>query len=111
MPLEEVTVRNYYGPGKFAEIEADSEDTTDTSTQPPVASSNSGGTSFIDINFEGLMYDQYSVWKIDSVNPLTSYGSKYDASAKTSSQTCTAFRSIQDRTNFILTPGKQFNFV
>ena len=56
------------------------------------------------------MYDQYSVWKLDSVNPLSSYRSKFDAKTQTSSQTCTAYRSVQDSTNFILKQGKTFKF-
>ena len=72
--------------------------------------SNTASThqSFDDINYEGLMYDQYSVWRMDSVNPLSSYESKYDAKAQKSSQTCTAYRSVQDSTNFILKQGKTF---
>ena len=98
--LKDVIVRNYYGPGRFSETEGD-----DT------GSNTSNSDRFFDINYEGLMYDQYSVWKPDSVNPLSSYRSKFDSSSATSSQTCTAYRSIQDSTNFILKAGKQFNLV
>ena len=99
-PIEKVIVRNYYGPGRFS----------NTSTKDN-AKGTSNADQFIDINYEGLMYDQFSVWQSDSINPLSSYRSTYDATSKTSSQTCTAYRSVQDSTNFSLKAGKQFNLV
>ena len=64
--LNNVSVRNYYGEGLFA-------DPKDTNV-----GANTATTSFIDINYQGLMYDNYSVWKLDQVNPLDSYKSSYD---------------------------------
>ena len=99
-PLQNIVVRNYYGPGRFSEL-------NDENTGANVAAES----TFIDINYEGLMYDQYSVWKPDTINPLSSYESQYDSKSRTSSQTCTAYRAVQDTTNFILKQGKKFNLV
>ena len=79
---DEAIVRNYYGPGRFSELPG-----TAGANQPT-------SSSFVDINYEGLMYDQFSVWKHDYVNPLSSYESKFDAQTATSSQACTAYRSV-----------------
>ena len=73
-PLQNIVVRNYYGPGRFSEL-------NDENTGANVAAES----TFIDINYEGLMYDQYSVWKPDTINPLSSYESQYDSKSRTSS--------------------------
>ena len=57
------------------------------------------------------MYDNYAVWRTDFVNPQHSYESKFDAKRVTSSQSCTAYRSIQDTSNFTLKKGASFNLI
>ena len=50
-----------------------------------VPGSNVLGGSFDDLEIEGLMYDNYAVWRPDFVNPQHSYESKFDATRNTSS--------------------------
>mmetsp|Transcript_7282 Transcript_7282/g.10241 ORF Transcript_7282/g.10241 Transcript_7282/m.10241 type:complete len:94 (+) Transcript_7282:247-528(+) len=59
----EITVRNYYGPARFSELKQE-EDIV-------IPGSNTMGWDSMSV--EGLMYDQYAVWKKDTVNPQSSY--------------------------------------
>ena len=65
-------MRNYYGPARFSKLEL-------------VPGANVVGGGFDDLNIQGLMYDNYAVWKPDHVNPLHSYESKFDSKRNTSS--------------------------
>ena len=66
-----VKVRNYYGKGLF-------------SPQPRNANSASS-SGFRDINFEDLVDAKNQVWRADTVNPFSSFRSRFDTETRTSS--------------------------
>ena len=56
---ENVTVRNYYGPGTFQDDRQNNEE--------------EGEGDFMLGPFDGLMHDAMAVWLADTVNPVVSY--------------------------------------
>ena len=84
-------MRNYYGKGRF--------------TTQPGTSLGSASSRFRDINFEDLVDDKNQVWRADTVNPFSSFRSRYDSETRTSSQSCTAVRAVDDNTNFMIKVG------
>ena len=99
---ENVTVRNYYGPGTFQNTDSSS-NASDSSGSEDVEKVD--GEDFMLGPFDGLMHDAMAVWLADTVNPVVSYQSSFDEDSERSSQSCTAYRVLQDATNFTLKQG------
>ncbi len=99
---ENVTVRNYYGPGTFQNTESGSGSEVKGKEE---------GEDFMLGPFDGLMHDAMAVWLADTVNPVVSYQSSFDEESSRPSQSCTAYRVLQDATNFTLKQGQELKMI